>query len=253
MKRIVIMGASSGIGLTMAEMLASRGVPVGLAARRIEPLLQLKGRCPDNVTVKSIDITQSDAPVKMLQLIEALGGMEIYIHVAGIGYENLSLDPDREAEIVETNATGFARMIDTAYRYMRNNGIAGQIAAVTSVAGTKGIGRLSAYSASKSFDQAYLTALQQLAYTERSGIRFTDIRPGWTHTPLLIPGVKYPMEMDVRYVAVEALRAIVKKKRVAVIDWRWNMVVGLWRLIPDSLWVRMNIPVSKPDEPIPAP
>ncbi|MCM1518614.1 MAG: SDR family NAD(P)-dependent oxidoreductase [Pseudoflavonifractor sp.] len=253
MKRIVIMGASSGIGLTLAEILASRGVPVGIAARNLQPLLELRGRYPGNVVVKSIDITSPDAPVRMLQLIDALGGMDIYIHVAGIGYENLTLDPDREAAIVDTNATGFARMIDTAYRYMRGNGIRGQIAAVTSVAGTNGIGRLAAYSASKRFGQAYLTALQQLAHAERSGIRFTDIRPGWTDTPLLLPGVSYPMEMEVRPVAVEIIRAIARKRRVAVIDRRWNVVVGLWRLIPNALWVRLNIPISRPDLPMPTP
>lgn len=245
------MGASSGIGLQLAEMLASRGVRIAIAARHLQPMLELKGRYPDNVAVKSIDITRPEASVEMLQLIEALGGMDVYIHVAGIGYENLSLDPDRETAIIDTNATGFARMIDTAYRYMRSNGIKGHIAAITSVAGTNGIGRLSAYSASKRFGQTYLVALEQLARMERSGIRFTDIRPGWTDTPLLVPGLKYPMEMPAGYVATEILRAIVRRRRVAVIDWRWNLAVGLWRLVPNALWTRIPLRISMPDAKLP--
>ena len=47
--------------------------------------------------------------------------------------------------------------------------------------------------------------------------------------------------------------ALAKRKRVAVIDWRWNVVVGLWRLLPNALWVRMPVRISNPDTPLPAP
>lgn len=152
-----------------------------------------------------------------------------------------------------TNCCGFARMICCAYRYFRDNGRKGHIAAITSVAGTNGIGRLSAYSASKKFGQTYLVALEQLANEEGADICFTDIRPGWVDTPLLKEGVEYPMEMNVEYATRLILKAIVRKKRVAVIDWRWNLVVGAWRLLPDCLWTRMSVKISKPDSAFPAP
>lgn len=245
------MGASSGIGFKVAEMLASRGVRIGIAARRTETMEQLRQRYPEQVEVAQIDITKPAASDQLLDLIERTGGMDIYLHVSGMGYENLSLDPEKEVAIVDTNAAGFVRMIDTAYRYYRDNGVRGQIAAVTSVAGTKGIGRLSAYSATKRFGQTYLVALEQLANMEKSGITFTDLRPGWVHTALLTPGVKYPMEMTVDYVARRVIKAIVLKERVCVIDWRWNLVVGLWRLIPNALWIKMNMKLSNPDTPLP--
>ena len=250
MKKIIIMGASSGIGLELAEMLASRGVKVGMAARHTETKRELKGKYPDNVEYASIDITRKDAPAKLTELAEKIGGMDIYLHVSGIGCENLTLDPEREVEIVKTNAEGFARMVAAAYGYFREKG-GGQIAAVTSVAGTNGIGRLSAYSASKAFDRYYLVALEQLARAEKADIIFTDIRPGWTRTPLLEPGDVYPLEMDVDYVARRILKAIVRKERVAVIDWRWNLLVKGWRLLPDCIWTRIDIPISKPDRPLP--
>lgn len=245
------MGASSGIGFKVAEMLASRGVCVGLAARHTETLGQLRDRWPDRVKTASIDITRSDAPERMAGLIKELGGMDIYLHIAGIGYENLALDPEKEVAVMQTNACGFARMTSAAYRYFRDNGKRGQIAGITSVAGTNGIGRLSAYSASKACSQTYMRALEQLAHGEEADIAFTDIRPGWTKTPLLASGVKYPLEMDVDYVARRVIRAIVRKERVCVIDWRWNIVVGLWRLIPNALWVRMPMKISSPDAPFP--
>lgn len=251
MKKVVIMGASSGIGLRVAEAFASRGVKVGIAARHTTTMRALKEKYPDFVEYMSIDVTHRDAPSKLEELIGMIGGMDIYFHVAGIGYENLSLDPEREVEIIQTNAGGFARMISAAYRWFRDNNVRGQIAAVTSVAGTNGIGRLSAYSSSKKCAQTYLVALEQLAHAEGARISFTDIRPGWIKTPLLLPGHKYPMEMTLDYALPGIIRAIVRKERVAVIDWRWNLLVGLWRMVPDRLWVRMKMKISTPDAPLP--
>lgn len=251
MKRVIIMGASSGMGYALAEALASRGVKVGIAARHVASMSALKEKFPEFVEYADIDVTKRNALEKLHALIEKTGGMDIYFHAAGIGYENLTLDPEREVEIIKTNAVGFARMLCGAYRYFRDNGIKGQIAAITSVAGTNGIGRISAYSSSKRFDQAYMVALEQLAHAEGADISFTDIRPGWVHTPMIPDDRKFPMEMTVEYVLPFIIRAIVRKKRVEVIDFRWNVLVGLWRLIPNALWTRMKIRLSDPDTPLP--
>lgn len=245
------MGASSGIGYAVAEALASRGVKVGIAARHTSAMKALKDKYPNFVEYMSIDITKPAATTHLNTLIDKVGGMDIYFHVAGIGYENLSLSPEREVEIVNTNASGFARMLCAAYRYFSLHGGIGQIAAITSVAGTKGIGRLSAYSASKKFGQAYMVALEQLSHAEGNEIAFTDIRPGWVRTPLISPDRKYPMEMTVDYVLPKIIKAIVRKERVSVIDWRWNLLVGAWRCIPNYIWTRMQMKISEPDSPLP--
>ncbi len=247
MKKIVIMGASSGIGYACAEALAKRGVKVGVAARHTKPLEELRRKYPDQVEYARIDVTKPAAVGQMEALIQKLGGMDIYFHVAGIGYENTSLDPEAEVDIFNTNTVGFVRCISAAYRYFRNNHIRGHIAAVTSVAGTNGLARLSAYSASKAAGQKWLVALEQLSNDSDAGITFSDIRPGWVRTPLLVPGNKYPMTMSLEYAVPRILKAIVRRQRVAVIDWRWNVVVGLWRMIPNVLWTHMDVPISKPD------
>ncbi|MDE6295991.1 MAG: SDR family NAD(P)-dependent oxidoreductase [Muribaculaceae bacterium] len=244
MKRIIIMGASSGIGLELAEMLASRGVRVGLAARHTERLHALKGKYPEVVEYMSIDITHRDAPAKLNELIDKTGGMDIYVHVSGILRDNADLNPQTEAEVVNTNASGFARMLSAAYGYFRDNSRAGQIVAVSSVAGTKGIGRLAAYSASKAFDTGYMVALEQLANSENVDVKLTEILPGWVRTPLLDSDSRYPMEMDAEYVAYRILKAIVERRRRAVIDWRWRMLRSLWRLLPERLWVRMDVALT---------
>ena len=254
MKRIVIMGASSGIGLHVAEALASRGIKVGMAARHTAMLKTMKEKYPEMVEYASIDVTRSNAPQLLGKLIERLGGMDIYFHVSGIGYENLELDPQREVDIINTNACGFARMISAAYRYFRDNHVKGaRIAAVTSVAGTNGLARLAAYSASKRCAQTYLTALEQLANNEGTDVTFTDIRPGWVRTPLLHNECTYPMEMTLDYVVPRIISAIVHRRRVAVIDWRWNLLVGAWRCVPNAIWTLLDVPVASPAAALPAP
>lgn len=243
------MGASSGIGFALAEAFVSRGVKIGVAARRTDSLISLQNRYPGLVEYAAIDITHRDATDKLSELIDRIGGLDLYIHVSGIGYRNPELDPELEVNILNTNVSGFARMVAHTYRYFRNHGIKGHIAAVTSVAGTKGVSLMPAYSASKAMDSAYLLALAQLSKNEGSDITITDIRPGWVTTPLLNPNHRYPLQMETEYIVPRILKAIASKQRVAVIDWRWNLLVGLWQLIPNALWIRMRIPMSNPTDP----
>lgn len=240
MKKIVIVGASSGIGLEVAEMLASRGVRVGLASRKTHVLHELKEKYSEAVEYQAIDITTSTAPKYLEELIEKLGGMDIYVHIAGIGYDNPDMDPALEADVVNTNCTGFARMISAAYGYFAGRPEGGSIVALTSVAGVRGMSGLAAYSASKRFDYTYLEALDQRITNLRLPITITDIRPGWIRTPLLDPDKKYPMEMSVEKAAVQVIRAIVRRSRYAYVDWRWGVLAAVVRTLPPYLWRRLG-------------
>ena len=247
MKRIVIMGATSGIGLRVAEMYATAGWRVGVAGRKDDVMKTLENRFPKQIEWAHIDITRREAPRQLKDLIEKLGGMDIYLHVSGIFAENLSLNTERETAIAKTNVVGFTQMIATAFKYFRdNNDGKGQIAAITSIAGTKGIGELASYSASKKYQQTYLQALEQICSIQGLKIRFTDIRPGWIRTPLLDDEREYPFCMDLDRVAPIIVRAIRKRIRVAVVDWRWAVGYFFWRLIPGFLWIKLPVSVSRP-------
>ena len=114
MKKVIIMGASSGMGYGVAEALASRGVKVGIAARHTESMKALKDKYPEFVEYAKIDITKKEAVAQLNDLIEELGGMDIYFHVAGEYSENLYLDPETEVKVAECNCCGFARMLSAA-------------------------------------------------------------------------------------------------------------------------------------------
>ncbi len=240
MNKAVIVGASSGIGLALAEALLRGGFSLGLAARNTDPLRRLQQEYPGKVHFSRIDVTTPDAVPHLQDLIRRLGGMDLYFHASGIGYRNADLDPEKEVAIFETNTVGVVRCVAAAWQWFREHGDKGRIAVLSSVAGTNGIGDLSAYSASKAGVQKWLVALRQLTRSLGSKITITDIRPGWIRTPLVLPDVKYPLEMSLDYALPLILKALVRHPDVAVIDWRWNLIVGLWRALPNAIWTRLH-------------
>lgn len=240
MKRIIIIGASSGIGQRLAQSFAQKGYMVGVAARREDRLRQLRDAFPDRVVYQTIDITADDAPERLNRLISLTGGMDIFLMASGVGFEDETKD-ENIRKVFTTNVVGFARMVGAAFRYYRDNNIGGgQIAAITSVAGAKGMGALPAYSAAKRCDNTFLDALEQLAREEGLSITFTDIRPGFISTDLLAPDRKYPMLMTLDHAVPLIEKAIIKRKRIAYVDWRYALLSFFWRLTPRWLWVRMS-------------
>ncbi len=239
MKRIIIMGATSGLGFEVAKLCIGAGWRVGAAGRNAEALARLRALAPEQVETAVIDITHDDAPQRLDELVGRLGGMDIYFHTSGIGSRNTELRPDIELATLRTNGEGFVRMTTAAFDWFRSHG-GGHIAVISSVAGTRGLGSAPAYSATKRMQNTYIDALAQLARMERLAIRFTDIRPGFVATPLLA-GDDYPLLMQSGPVARRIFRAIRRGKRRIVIDRRYAVLVFLWRLIPAWLWERLPI------------
>lgn len=239
-QRIIIVGATSGIGREVALLLLKEGHQLGLAGRREEQLKELQKLAPDHICIRSIDIRREEAANQLDELIGELGGMDLYLHCSGIGHQNYGLSPDIELDTLETNGTGFTRMVTAAFRYFARQGN-GHIAVISSIAGTKGLGAAPAYSATKRFQNTYLDALEQLACMQHLSIRFTDIRPGFVATGLLNDGKHYPMLMNTAYVARKIVSALHHRRRIAVIDWRYRIMVFFWKLIPPFVWKHLPV------------
>lgn len=268
-KKAIVMGATSGIGMEVASLLAQRGWQVGIAGRRIDRLEEVKrntnlliSESPkaskgEIACYQQIDVTSPEAPSLLLKLIEKLGGMDLYFHSSGIGWQNNSLDIEKEMKTVETNGLGFVRMVDTAFNWFaqQNQGQEpgqGQrqgkdrscdtyrIACITSIAGTKGLGAAPAYSATKRFQNHYLECLTQQAHMRHLPIAITDIRPGFVKTDL-IAGSNYPLQLTPQKVALQIVNAIERGKTVKTIDWKYSILVSLWRMIPRWIWTRLTI------------
>ena len=252
------MGATSGIGQEVARLLAANGYEVGIAGRREERLVQMAQATPGIVTHRQIDVTKEDAPTELQKLIEELGGMDLYFHSSGIGWENVALDADKELKTVETNGVGCVRMVSAAYNWFAEQRAdeakqraegdeqrAGdkerkaRIACITSIARTRGLGAAPAYSATKRMQAHYLECLSQQARMRHLNIGITDIRPGFVATDL-IAGSHFPLQLKAEDVARTIVRAIERGSEVVTIDWRYRLLVAAWQLIPRWLWVRLT-------------
>ena len=238
-KYAIVMGATSGIGREVALELARRGWTVGVAGRRAERLSALVRGTEGIVAARAIDVTGEEAPALLEELAAVMGGMDLYFHSSGIGWQNLDLEVGKELQTVATNAAGFVRMVDTAFHWMRRHG-GGHIACISSIAGTKGLGAAPAYSSTKRFQSHYIESLTQLARLQGLSVRFTDFRPGFVATDLIANG-HYPLQLSAARVARQMVDALERNRRVVVIDWRYRLLVVGWRLIPRWLWVRLRI------------
>lgn len=234
-KKAIVIGASSGIGREVARLLINEGWTVGAAARREDCLKELGA-----AAIEKIDVTQKDATVRLRTLIDRLGGMDLFFYTSGIGKQNRELKEDIELATIQTNGLGFTRMIGEAYRYFAERGL-GHIAAITSIAGTKGLGPAPSYSATKAMQNVYLQALEQQANSRGLNIRFTDIRPGFVDTALLDGDYRYPMMLKPENVAKDILSAIHRHRHIQVIDWKYRLLTSLWRRIPRCLWRHLPI------------
>lgn len=245
MKKIIIIGASSGLGMRVAEDFARMGWRVGVAARRVDRLEAIREQYPEQIAVKEIDVTATDAVKRFEDLIEFIDGMDVLLYAAGTGWYNPELDKAKEISAVEVNVKGFTAILGAAYRYFAQiaNRLPGQIAVITSVAGARGLGVSPAYSASKRYQWTYLTALEQLAYTRQVNVKITDIRPGFIDTALLQQDPNkstLPLLMSVDYAAPLIEKAILRQRRVAYVDSRWAVMSALMRSVPAPIWKRLS-------------
>lgn len=245
-KKAIVVGATSGIGLAVVNRLTSEGWEVGIAGRRQMILQEIQRKNLNVIATQEIDITSPDAAERLETLIGKMGGIDLYFHSSGIGYQNPSLDVEKELTTIETNAVGFTRMVVAAFRYFESNpDRQGHIAVISSIAGTKGLGAAPAYSSTKRFINHYLECLSQLAHIKGlKNITLTDIRPGFVRTPLLSDGGRYPLQLDVDDVAEEIIKGLRKKKSIITIDWKYRIIVKFWKMIPRWIWIRLKV-VSK--------
>ncbi|WP_329904842.1 SDR family NAD(P)-dependent oxidoreductase [Porphyromonas pogonae] len=236
---IFIMGATSGMGKELAIRYAAEGHKLALCGRHTEQLQDIQSLYPNNVYLKKIDITQPNADTLIEGFISEMGGIDIYIHSSGVGWQNRDLDLDKELATAAVNVDGFIRSVGTAFRYFQQKGY-GHLVAITSIAAYRGLGVAPAYASTKAFQARYVQSLKQLSAIRNTPINITEIKPGFVDTPLLKQD-KYPLMMDKTFVAGEITKAIRKKRRHKIIDRRYVFLVRAWQLLPRCIWERWRL------------
>lgn len=238
MRKAIIVGASSGLGLELAKIMALDGWSLGLAARNMDALEILSKELRTDVHLQRLDVTQTGSVLAALDaLAAALGGVDCVIISSGVSPYNRKLEWGIEEATLATNVMGFAACANwAAHRFFEQK--AGHLVGISSVASLFGSPQVPAYNASKAFASRYLEGLRfNLA---RYGVSVTDIRPGYVDTPMTAGQKGMFWLLDAQAASLQIYRAILEKRRVAYVPRRWGFLAKLILVAPGSLVSRFS-------------
>jgi short-subunit dehydrogenase len=240
---MLITGASQGIGRSLAEAAAVRGVKVVAAARSIELLQQLAGEVRAKggiLEVVQADVTNPQDRQKMVQAaMEHFGGLDILVNNAGIGATGHFADvaPERMRKIMEVNFFGTTETTRVFLPILKK-GIKPAIVNISSIAGKRGIPARSEYSASKFAVQGFSEALR--AELAKDGVDVLVICPGFTATNFSQNMIEqkaliqydHLRGMTPLQVARSVLKAIEKGKNEIHLTFQGKLVALVSRFLP---------------------
>lgn len=238
MKRIFITGASSGIGVALAQGYAARGAKLGLVARRGPELERIAASLPGEALALVADVRDAASMQNAAaQFIERFGVPDIVIANAGVSHGTATERNEDLAtfeEVIDINVLGIVRTFQPFLAAMRA-ARQGSLAGVASVAGFRGLPGSGAYSASKAAAISYLESLR--VELRGSGIAVTTLCPGYIATPMTARNpYRMPFMMSADQAAKKMISAIDARRRFVVMPWQMAVVGKIMRVLPTRLY-----------------
>jgi len=238
-QKILITGASSGLGAGMARAFAARGRDLALCARRIDRLEELKDELMQQypgvrVAVAALDVNDHDeVPKVFAQLAGELGGIDRVVVNAGIG-KGAPLGAGKlwaNKATLETNLVAALVQIETALEMFKSAG-GGHLVLISSVLGNKGVpGVKAAYAASK----AGVSSLGESLRAEYASgpIKVTVLEPGYIESEMTSKSASTMLMVDNESGVKAMVRAVERETGRAVVPpWPWAPIVWVMRRLP---------------------
>ena len=253
MRRIVITGASAGIGEALARHYAAADTVIGLVARRQAPMQALAASLPGRCEIYALDIADTAALQNAARDFCARHGTpDLVIANAGISVGTHGDDPADIAKLrrlLEVNVTGLAATLAAFAPAMRTER-RGVLCGIASVAGFRGVPGAGAYSASKAAAITWLESMRtELA---GSGVSVVTICPGYVDTPMTrVNRYRLPFLLPADEAARRIARAIAARRRLAVIPWQMALVSVLLRFAPPWLYDRFAVHAPRKPRDLP--
>ncbi|MCW5605617.1 MAG: SDR family oxidoreductase [Burkholderiales bacterium] len=248
-QRVVITGASSGIGTALARRYAARGATLALIARRAGELQRLASQLDCDAAVYPLDVRDRAALHEAAtDFMRRHGRPDVVIANAGVSVGTLTefaVDAQAFQDVIDINVLGMVHTFQPFIAGMRNAG-RGTLAGIASVAGYRGLPGAGAYSASKAAAIAYLESLR--VELRASGVAVITVCPGYVETPMT---EKNPYPMPFMMTADAAARKIValidRGKPYAVMPWQMALVARLLHVMPR--WIYDRVFANAPHKP----
>ena len=235
MKKIIIIGASSGIGRALACHYHREGYNVGVTARRVQRLKELASSLGEpRMTYRFMDVADLENSAAVFkELVQSMGGCDIVIYNAGVDSGGGNWNAASDLKTISINSLGVVAIAHASIEHFRASG-GGHFVCISSIAGLRGNGRSPAYSASKAMVSNYLAGIRQRLLG--SSIAVTDIRPGYVMTEMIKDRSKAFWAATPEKAASQIASAIQKKKKMAYVTHRWGIIAFLIPMIPQCLY-----------------
>ena len=244
-RRILVLGATSGIAEATCRIWAAEGASLYLVARNAEKLavvaadLKTRGAGYVDTLVADLDDT-SRHPVLLTNAINSLGGMDIAYLAHGILGDQAAAEQDFEvaAQILHTNFVSVVSLLTWLANYCVQRH-AGVLAVISSVAGDRGRKSNYLYGASKAGLSAFLGGLRNRV--DREGVTVLNIKPGPVKTAMTagMPGAE--KMADVNAVAKTIAAAVRSRKDNLYVPFQWQPIMFVIRHIPESIFKKLNL------------
>lgn len=239
--KVVISGASGGLGVALARHYLERGAIVAAFARRGELLQVLAAEFPDQVFCYALDVRDAPAVQHAANdFIARAGCPDVVIANAGVSTGTLTEyaeDLDAFQQVMDINVLGMVKTFQPFIAAMRTTR-QGTLVGIASVAGFRGLPGAGAYSASKAATISYLESLR--VELRGNGVKVVTICPGYIETPMTALN-PYPMPfmLDADEAARRIARAIERQTAFTVIPWQMGLAGRMLRLLPRWLYDRL--------------
>ncbi len=242
--RVIIVGASSGIGRAMALQLAASHAQLVLVARRpdsLEQVAQDVRAAGGQATVVVHDvIDRSEVAAKFDAAIASLGGLDLFVYAAGI-LERIregEFDAEKDARMLEVNLLGAVAWSDAAAAHFQAQQ-AGTLMCISSIAGVRGRRGNPIYGASKAGLTAFYEALRNRL--SRYGVNVVTIKPGYVDTAMTKGQSGLFWLVSAESAARQSLAVAARGgSREAFVPARWGLVAAVITMIPSVIFRRLN-------------
>jgi short-subunit dehydrogenase len=239
-KIVFLTGASSGIGEALAIELAKKGAILGLLARREDLLNEIAAKCEQaggKARVFACDVVDEKGVHAAAESLRSeFGKIDVMIANAGIGGSGhaKNLKTADVKRVIDINLIGAVNAITAVLPDMLEKK-SGQLVAVSSLAGFRGLPFSASYSASKAAMTNFFESVR--LDVQNQGVSVTIIQPGFIRTPLTggRPN-QMPFLMELDDAIPYFINAIERRKKFAAFPWQLAAFVRLARIFPASIY-----------------
>lgn len=239
--KVIVVGASSGIGEALAKQLALEGAEVAIVARREGELRRVAASAPERIRTYVHDVACVDeVPALFDRIVEELGGLDTVVYAAGVMPNveegEYNFDKDRSMMVVNVVAAmAWLNLAAARFEAARS----GTIIGISSIAGERGRRGNPGYCTSKAALSTYLESLRNRC--SRYGVNVVTIKPGFVDTAMTRgkPGLFWLISAE--QAARAALRLARRGRSVSgFVPARWALVAFVVRLLPSFIFRRLN-------------